>query len=174
MKPILQTKRLQLVPFDLNDLKWLHNIFTHPFVRQYLWDDKIITLEQAKEILVVNEQNFNTYSWGLWKIRIMEEDTYAGFTGLWFFFGESQPQLLYGLLPEHIRKGYATEASGEIIRYAFDELRFDYLVAACDVPNLASKQVCKRLRMLQVENSKIDGRPTTFFRIEKANSISLK
>src|SRR5687768_517081 len=126
MKPILQTKRLQLVPFNLNDLTWLHDTFTHPFVRQYLWDDKIITLDQAKEILTVNEQNFNAYSWGLWKIRLIEENIYAGFTGLWFFFGESQPQLLYGLLPDHTQKGYAIEASREIVRYAFDELGFEY------------------------------------------------
>ncbi|WP_394336181.1 hypothetical protein [Adhaeribacter arboris] len=34
-----------------------------------------------------------------------------GFAGLWFFFEEDQPHLLYGLLPEYTKSGLATEAA---------------------------------------------------------------
>jgi len=58
---------------------------------------------------------------------LKNENTYAGFAGLWSFFGEDQPQLLYALAPNEIKKGYAAEASKAVINYAFNKLKFKYL-----------------------------------------------
>lgn len=43
------------------------NIF-RPAREKYLWDDEIITLEQARKILLTNEQNIQDNKWGLWKV----------------------------------------------------------------------------------------------------------
>jgi [ribosomal protein S5]-alanine N-acetyltransferase len=166
MKPILPTGRLTLVPFESHDLALLHRTFTDPFVRKYLWDDEIISLEQTRDILQTNDVHFEKDGWGLWQIRCQADDTYAGVAGLWLFFGEDQPQLLYGLLPDQTKKGYATEASRAVIRYAFEQLSFSYLVAACDTPNTDSRKVCGRLHLEWVEEKEMKGRPTAFYRLE--------
>jgi [ribosomal protein S5]-alanine N-acetyltransferase len=124
MKPILYTDRLTLEPFAIRDLALLHNTFTHPFVRKYLWDDEIIPLEQTAEILEVNSRHFENDHWGLWKIIVHPGQAYAGFAGLWLFFDQHLPQLLYGLLPDMTKQGYATEAARAVITYAFDHLSF--------------------------------------------------
>lgn len=166
MKPILETDRLKLIPFDTADLNLLYQTLTDPFVREYLMDDEIIAYEKANEFILTNEQSFISSGWGLWKLLLKKENIYAGFAGLWSFFGEEQPQLLYALLPAQIKKGYAVEASKAVIDYAFNTLKFKYLIAACDTPNVSSKKVCERLDMKETEEKEINGKKTTFYRID--------
>ncbi|HMQ00265.1 MAG TPA: GNAT family N-acetyltransferase [Cyclobacteriaceae bacterium] len=167
MKVILHTQRLLLIPFDMHDLALLHQTFTEPSVRKYLWDDEIISKAQVKEILERNAKYFETQAWGLWKVMMKEKNEYAGFAGLWMFFDEHQPQLLYGLLPEFSGKGYATEASQAVIEYAFEKLNFKYLSASYDTPHKASGKVCERLGMQWVEEKIVEGKSITFYRIKK-------
>lgn len=163
----LETKRLKLFPFQSSDLDLLHRTFTDSFVRKYLWDDEVIQVEQTQEILRINKQRFNDNNWGLWKVMIKPDYSYAGFAGLWVFFDENQPQLLYGLLPEKSKSGYATEASRAIVDYAFEKLEFDYLIATCDTPHIDSRNVCIRLNMKHTKDEIMNGKMTSFYRIDK-------
>jgi [ribosomal protein S5]-alanine N-acetyltransferase len=87
---------------------------------------------------------------------------------LWYFFEETQPQLIYALLPKAIKKGYATEASTKIVQYSFDELGFDYLVASCDRPNIESHKLAARLGMRQVEERIVNENPILFWRLDRS------
>ncbi len=167
MKPTLTTSRLTLIPFEKEDLAVLHLTFTNPFGRKFLWDDEIIPLETTKDILTKSETYFQQHHWGLWKILLTAQQRYAGFAGLWYFFDESQPQLLYGVLPDQTNQGLATEASEAVIQYAFEQLGFSYLTASCDTPHTDSKKVCERLGMKLVEEKNINGKSTTFYRIDR-------
>jgi ribosomal-protein-alanine N-acetyltransferase len=166
-KRILTTERLDLVPFESTELDLLHKTFTDPFVRKYLWDDEIISLDQTKDIMSISNDFFQDDGWGLWKIITRETHQYAGFAGLWKFFEEQQPQLLFGLLPAFVHLGYATESSKAIIDYAFSTLNFRHLIASFDAPNAASEKVCQRLGMTKVEVKQINQKPTAFYRIDK-------
>lgn len=157
---------MNLIPFAAADLELLHQTFIHPFVRKYLWDDQQISIDQSREILEQNTHYFEKQSWGLWKLMLKENNTYAGFAGLWMFFDEHQPQLIYGLLPEFSGKGYATEASQAVIKYAFEKLHFTYLSASYDTPHSASGKVCERLGMQWVGDKRFEGKSITFYRIE--------
>ncbi|MBX2873788.1 MAG: GNAT family N-acetyltransferase [Saprospiraceae bacterium] len=164
---ILSSPRLQLSPFPMEELEHFHKMNTSPFVRQYLWDDEIITVELAAQILAQNAQHFEEDRYGLWKITHKETDAFIGYAGLWFFFEESQPQLIYALQADAAGNGYATEAAQLVIDYAFQALGFEYLIAATDEPHLASQSVAQRLGMLQNRIETLDGKATVFFRLEK-------
>lgn len=166
----LETNRLSITPFSQQDGPLLHRIFTDETVRKFLWDDVIITEGEVEDILKVNDMLQSKRRFGLWKVTRKEDAVVVGFTGLWFFFDEPQPQLLYGLMPAFSRNGYATEAAAAIIRYAFDELGFDYVHAATDPPNTASNQVAQRLGMTLTDTQIMEGKPTMFWRIDKDSS----
>lgn len=166
MKPVFETGRLKLVPFDTADINLLHQTLTDPFVRKYLMDDEVITFEKAAAFIGINERCFTDGGWGLWKIFVKAENVFAGIAGLWCFFGEQQPQLLYALLPDQTKQGYAIEASKAIIDYAFNGLQFKYLNASCDTPNAASREVCKKLNMKEAGEAEINSHMTTFYRLE--------
>ena len=129
---ILQTKRLLLTPFQASDLQFFHEMNIHPFVRKYLWDDEIISIDTAVEMMKTNEKHFQEDKFGLWKISINQSESIIGYTGLWFFFDEPQPQLIYALQKDSTGKGYAIEAARAVLNYTFTELGFKYLLAAID------------------------------------------
>lgn len=162
----LHTERLSLVPMDLNDLAFFHSTNIDPFVRKYLWDDEEIPIELSRDILTETEKRFQEDGWGLWKmIRKTEGDT-IGYVGLWIFFEEEQPQLLFALLPAYTGHGYATEGAQAIIRYAFDELDYAYLIASLDAGHTESARVCERLNMRFVAEKNMDAKPTRFYQVD--------
>ncbi|MCG8329713.1 MAG: GNAT family N-acetyltransferase [Chitinophagales bacterium] len=162
----LRTDRLSLVPMAGDDLECFHKTNINPFVKQFLWDDEVIPESVSSDILNEVVLMFKKNKWGLWKILNIENGNYMGYIGLWCFFDEKQPQLLYALLPEYIGNGYATEASEKIINYAFNTLNFEYLIAAMDPSNQASIAVCRRLNMVLVKEKEVEGKPTLFYRLE--------
>lgn len=163
----LSSARLHLTPFPKDELELFHQLNTSPFVRQYLWDDEVISIDLAAQILDQNAQHFQTDRFGLWKITNKATGAFLGYAGLWFFFEEPQPQLIYALHPEAAGNGYATEAARLVIDYAFQKLDFEYLLAATDEPHLASQAVAKRLGMQQTRTESMEGKATVFFRLEK-------
>lgn len=118
-------------------------------------------------MLAENKKLFAQKQFGMWFIETKSDRETIGFVGLWYFFEEAQPQLVYALLPKALKKGYATEASTKILDYGFDELGFNYLLASCDRPNSESQKVAERLGMKQVEERIMNGNPILFFRIDK-------
>ena len=77
----------------------------------------------------------------------------APFGRLPFFGGAAQAKftpevgLFWALLPEHRRKGFAAEAAGAMVRYAFDELNLRRIVATTEYDNTASVAVMRRIGM---------------------------
>ncbi|MDZ8189082.1 MAG: GNAT family N-acetyltransferase [Nostoc sp. ChiSLP02] len=168
MTLIFETQRLLLKPILESGLNTLHTIFIDSYVRRYLCDDKILPLEQVEEMVRENQKNFEEKKYGLWFIETKNEQKIIGFVGLWTFFDEQQPQLVYALLPKATKQGYATEAATKILDYSFDELNYKYLVASCNCPNLESQKVAERIGMIKVDEKIINGNPIVFFRIEKS------
>ncbi|WP_405354624.1 GNAT family N-acetyltransferase, partial [Ruminococcus sp.] len=50
-------------------------------------------------------------------------------------------------------KGFATEAANALIKYAFDILKVNKIIAHCDSKNIASETVMKKLKMKLVSNN---------------------
>jgi [ribosomal protein S5]-alanine N-acetyltransferase len=164
---ILETSRLTLTPVTKQDFTTFYEMVINPFVREYLFDNTIIGEETVREFIATSIGSFQSGGYGLWLIQLKENAGIIGFTGLWHFFDEGQPQLLYALLPNHTKHGYAKEAAKRVIDYALYELKFEFLDASCDTPNSPSIQLAMSLGMVQTREEVMEGKPTTFFRICK-------
>jgi len=166
MSLILETQRLLLKPILESELSTLHAIFIDSYVRKYLCDGKILPLQQVEEMLTESQKNFKEKRFGLWFVETKSEKEIIGFVGLWDFFDEKQPQLVYALLPKATKKGYASEAATKILEYCFNELGYQYLLASCDKPNIESQKVAERIGMRKVDEKIVNGNPLVFFKVE--------
>ncbi|GAB3707340.1 GNAT family N-acetyltransferase [Spirosoma flavus] len=164
----LQTSRLTMRPVQQTDFDILQTILTDRFVRRYLCDDQILPPDEIQEFISTSEQTFDEGDYGLWLLHEQLKNMVIGFAGLWSFFEETQPQLLYALLPAFTREGYATEASKAVIDYCFNKLSFPYIDASFDEPNIASLRVAERLEMTFLKKEWINESPVLFYR--KVNS----
>jgi len=160
------TERIVLAPFIYQDHELFYKLNIDPYISKFMWDNESISIDTAKTILRKNDGHFEKDNFGIWKVNLKETDELIGYTGLWYFFNEQQPQLIYALLKKFTKKGYAVEFSRAIIQYAFKTLNFKYLIAATDEPNLDSQKVAARLGMKFYEKRIENDKPTLFFKIE--------
>jgi [ribosomal protein S5]-alanine N-acetyltransferase len=161
----LDTEQLYLEPVSGTDLPVLHAILTDESVRKYLCDSQIIPVSQSAHILETVLDTFAGKGYGLWLVYLKASLELIGIAGLYSFFSEPQPQLLYALLLPYQKKGYATEASHRIIRYAFEKLGYTYLLASCDVPNVPSVRVMERLGMQWLKEECVEGKSLVFYQL---------
>jgi len=143
--PAITTERLILRPWTADDIDTLHQVWTDPDVRRYLWDDKIIDRALVAEVV---ESSIG----GELGYRVIEvADSAAGFVGFRFIDETRDVELLYGMLPSYWGKGLCTEAA----RAALDYVRRQHPViyARTDPPNTRSEALMKRLGMRHVSTT---------------------
>jgi RimJ/RimL family protein N-acetyltransferase len=168
--PVLTTSRLLLRPVSIEDVDLLHQLWTDPDVRRYLWDDIVITRERAEET-IQDMLSAVADRLGMWVITEPRLQEVAGFCALIRREGESDPELMYGLAPRFWGQGLATEASRALLTYAFGSLECTRVSAATDVPNSASVKVMERLGFRFCRRGVLNGLETLFYEIDRATFV---
>ena len=164
----IETERLQLIPIRADKFDDVYKVLTDEFVRKYLCDDTILSKNQIQSFIETSDETFYSKQYGLWGIYAKDNNSMMGLSGLWHFFDQNQPQLLYALLPGYTKLGYAKEASSALIKYAFKQLGFTYLDASCDTPNRESHKIALSIGMKKVKEEIIEDKPLTFYRLNSS------
>ena len=162
MRHDLETSRLRLQPCRLEDIESVHALWTNGHVRRFLFDDRIISHEEARSFVEASLANFEEYGFGLWLVFTLSSQHPIGFVGL-LRTGDEAPELIYGIHPDHCGAGYATEAAGDVLRYSYESLGLSQVKADVDEPNLASVRVLEKLGLKQVKREIVKGRPLLYF-----------
>lgn len=80
---------------------------------------------------------------------IIEKSTksFAGWCGLWRLNETGETEIGYALLKEFWGKGYAVEAAAAFLKYGFEELNLEKIVAVADPVNRNSRRVMELIGM---------------------------
>jgi RimJ/RimL family protein N-acetyltransferase len=162
----LQTAALELRAATLADLDALHRVWTHPEVRRYLFDDRVVSREEAHGFLERSDLSFREEGCGLWISFEKESREPAGFAGF-LRSTAGEPNLIFGTRPDRWGRGYARDAAAAVVAYAFEVLARPRIVADVDEPNLASIRVLERLGMQRTGRAIIKGRPLLYYALER-------
>ena len=162
----LITARTTLRPVAAGDVPALHELWTDPAVRKYLWDDTIISRDRAADVVAASDEDFAAHGFGLWAVRETATDDWIGFCGF-RSSDANEVELLYGIWPRCWGQGLATEAARVLLSYAFLTLGVAEIVAATDVPNHASARVLERLGMQFDRRGLLNGLDTLFYRLPR-------
>jgi RimJ/RimL family protein N-acetyltransferase len=164
---LLNTKRLHLRPCQIKDLNCLHELWTEANVRRFLFDDRQISPEETRSLIDASAINFTNHRYGIWLFFGHESQRIAGFVGL-FHSSQGPANLLFGTRPQLWGRGYATEAALAVLRYAFDVLGLQRVVADVDQPNKASIRVLERLGMTLIRQEILNGHPLLYYEIHSS------
>ena len=160
----LTTERLLLAPFEAAQLASLHALWTDADVRRYLWDDEVIPLETAREIVDGSVRDFRLRGYGFWALHLVDApEQLIGFCGFREFEETGTPELLYGILPAYWGRGLVSEACHAAIGFGFERCGFTKIVAATDTPNQPSVRVMQRLGMVFDGRREFHGLDTVFY-----------
>jgi ribosomal-protein-alanine N-acetyltransferase len=149
---VLKTDRLVIRLFNKDDLDSFHYIVSQEEVVRYL-PETVMSRREAEEIL---NWLIECYSRNkpekIIKFTVAVVDRKTDQVIGWSGFGpveydESQMELYYGLSGEYWGKGLATEAAGAVMKFAFEEIGLDRLVALVAPENKASVRVIEKTGM---------------------------
>jgi RimJ/RimL family protein N-acetyltransferase len=164
---MIETERLRLRPLAAEDLDALHQLWTDADVRKYLWDDRVISREQAEEVIASSIESFEANGYGFWAVLPKDEEAIIGFCGFRLFGDAREIEILYGLAPSRWGRGLATEAARAMMRWGFEDHGFDSIYAGADPPNAASFRVMERLGMKHAKRTRIDDVEAIYYVLSK-------
>jgi RimJ/RimL family protein N-acetyltransferase len=150
--PTIRTRRILLRPWTRDDVDALHELWTAPEVRRYLWDDVVITRQTAEQVVDSVLRTEELHGIGCWTLYMTPDVSGAdtlidGFCGFRLIDEGPEIELLYGLRGEHWGKGLTTEAGAAALEYLWRATAYQQVYARTDPPNIKSVSVMQRLGM---------------------------
>lgn len=143
---LIETDRLRLRPVSVDDTELMLAIWNDPAFIRNVSDRGIRTVEQAREAIVSGAQKlFEDYGYGPYCMSMKTDGTMIGICGLFKRENLDDPDIGFGVLPEHCGKGYAGEAAAAVIDYARDELGISALTAIVSPKNAPSIGLIEKL-----------------------------
>lgn len=130
MKQIINTSRLIFRELSINDLEKFHELENNPDVIKYIPNMKQTTLYESKNILKNHIANYDKRDGlGVWAVVIKQESDFAGITGLRYLNDLNKVEIGIRLFPDYWGNGYATEVGKALIKYGFNKLRLNEIIA---------------------------------------------
>lgn len=145
----LETKRLYIRPFRTEDADELHGIIGDPKVMDRIPGGPSSTPQETKIRLakIIEHQEKNGFS--LWALRTKEQGNLIGNCGLILVEGRGpEVELAYDIAYEFWGRGYATEAARECLRFGFENLKLDRIIALTYSDHIASRRVMEKIGMV--------------------------
>lgn len=147
--PIIRTDRLILRQWNSADLEPFARLNADPKVMEYF--PSVLTWEESRASLQSAYDNIEKYGWGKWAVILIETGEFIGRIGLENVDIEASfypnVELGYRLAFKHWGKGYAIEGALASLRYGFETLKLDEIVAFTTVQNMRSRSVMERIGM---------------------------
>lgn len=145
----LETKRLILREWKDSDIPLFALMGKDPRVMEFfpsLWSE-----EKTKDAVAHFRKHFSENGFGFFAVELKENNQFIGFVGIakveWEAHFTPAVEIGWRLASQHFNKGYATEAAREVLRFAFEELHLQEVVAFTVCDNLPSQNVMKKIGM---------------------------
>lgn len=167
MHIILQTPRLILRQFTLDDAGLLLALNSNPEVLKYLHEPLLETEEQALHVLqnIILPQYKNNL--GRWAIHLKATNEFIGWCGLKYLAELDEIDLGYRLMQEFWGKGYAFEAAKHTVDYGFNQLYLKKIVGRAHIDNAASLKILEKTGMQYTKDEVVDNCPVKTFMLSK-------
>ena len=147
MTVILQTKRLTLRTWSPDDADVGFRIWSDPEVMRYIGTGQPnASIEETRAWLARMIAHQELHGFGFWAVVEKKTRQLIGSCGLGYGRDGGLPlEVGYTLARSHWGQGYATEAAGACLRYAFERLSLPEVTASVDSRNIASQRVLEKI-----------------------------
>jgi len=129
---------------DLNDLLVIRS---DPEVMRFIGTGQPQSAGQVREGLGHIQSVWKQHGFGRWALIHKPDKKLIGWCGLAFLDKTSEIEIGYGIAKEFWGKGLTTEAAAATIRYGFEVLKLNRIVAVAMPENIASRRVMEKIGM---------------------------
>ncbi len=152
VQPVIETTRLRLRPLHGGDLDSLAAIHADPVAMEFL--AQVLSREATANMIAKAEAHWRTHGFGLFAVEVKGGPSCIGIVGL-NHVADNMPmapavEIAWRLSRDFWGQGYAGEAAQAVLRYAFDKLNLDEIIAFTVPANVRSRSVMSALRFRRV------------------------
>lgn len=156
--PIIETQRLILRPFNMEDAAAVVRFGSENRTQELTGDVGIYTIEKAEEIISqVWLKEYAQYGYARMAVVVKATDELIGFSGLKHLPQLELPDLGYRFLPDYWGQGIATEAGDAILDWGFKSFEFKKVMAFSFAFNFGSMGVLRKLGFNYIKHAPFPG-----------------
>lgn len=165
--PEIETTRLRLRHFSLEDLDDLFRIYSKSEVMKYVGKGAR-TKDETQAALISMIKHWE-HGFGMWALLDKQSDQMIGRCGLCFLDNTPQVELGYALDKPYWNMGLATEASCASLKYGFEEVGLERIVAIAKPQNIASQRVMQKVGMKYEKNAYYYNTDVVYYALSRAD-----
>ena len=141
MEIVFETERTYLRKFTIYDTELLFKLNNNPNVIKYV-GEPVPVLEKMIDVLnnIILPQ-YSLYNHGRWAVHLKSNHQFMGWCGLKFIKERNEIDLGYRYFEDFWGKGHATECAKATLKYGFEVLKMNRIMAQAHVENIASQNV---------------------------------
>lgn len=166
----LETERLIIRNWRADDQLLIRPMSLDPEVMKYIGHYQPWSEDETRQFVSNRMSDFERYGWTMWPLVLKETGAFVGYCGfLRRMYGEYEGEIEigYALAKDAWGRGLAAEAGGRILRYGFEALDFERVIASARSENTRSIRVMEKMGMRSIGLSLNDkGRPVPHYAIE--------
>ncbi|CAN5535439.1 GNAT family N-acetyltransferase [soil metagenome] len=153
MDLVLETERLNLRQFELQDAEFIISLLNSPGWLKYIGDRNVKTTEEAELYLLNGPMNsFKVNGFGLAMVELKDSNVPIGMCGLIRRDYLQLPDIGFALLSEYMGMSYGFEIAKATLDYALHELKLPGILAITLPDNVQSIKLIERIGMSFVKN----------------------
>ncbi len=156
MTKILETQRLLLRTFELNDAFHLLQLNSDPYVIKHTGDVPFTDLSAAEQFIRGYDQ-YNSFNMGRWVVELKLDGQFLGWCGLKYTPESNEVDLGFRFFRKFWNRGFASESAKACLDYGFFKLGIQNIVARARKSNQASIRVLEKIGMRFLEDFDFEG-----------------
>ena len=142
--PTIETERLTMHGFTPDDLDRLAEILSNPQVMRFMPGGQPLPREKSEANLNAILRHWDQYGFGWWAVVHNADARLMGWCGLAHVEELSEIEVAYLYDQPYWGKGLGTEAAHASLRYGFEELSLERIIALAVPENIGSWRVMEK------------------------------
>ena len=163
----LETPRLRFRKFTPGDLQDLAAVRADADVMRYIGCGRPESLVEVQLILDTVLTHWNEHGFGPWALIEKPGNTLIGWCGLCYLENTRDVEIAYGIAKQYWRQGLASEAAAATIKYGFEQLHLDRIVAVAWPDNLISRRLMEKLRLKYAKQANFYNAEVVYYAISR-------
>ena len=143
---VLQTDRLKLRHFSVDDAPFILRLLNEPSFIQNIGDKGLRTIEDARGYITTGPRaSYEKFGFGLWLVELKDTNVSIGMCGLLRRDNLEDADIGYAFLPEFWSQGYALESAAAVLSSARRDFGLKRVLAIVNSENETSIRLLHKL-----------------------------
>ena len=148
----IESGRVYLRDLNENDVDMLFELHNNKETMKFMPYNSISYERAVNDVKDYASVSVTQPGFGIWATVLKETDEVIGWTCLKRLPNIEEVEIGYRYFPKYWNKGYCTEICRELLRYGFEDLNLNEIMAIIRPENIASICVAEKLGMSYIKN----------------------